>query len=324
MHPAHDAKMPPMPRKKKQPTASSQPTTSDALYRTGQDPPHGITEWLGDTPLPPNAIPPLDTHLVTSDPLPTESVAEDSIDTQDTKHDNATQAHVEQPQDKAEQPAGDSQEQNKAETPEGDTDSAVPSSSGNGDGSRTHIAYAVAKRLQKEGRWAEVEPVRDRMIREAKAGGMDKAAAQAWTYAEIDRLYPPLEPKGEPPPVVTETPEPSSRPVPGLYLVPSEWPSLPNNAALSSELGWVQAERLRVVEDRGNSTVVHLERASIPAPSMAALGWLETSIRSYAKYIDIVAKSLSSAVDEQDAARRERLRIDDIQALLSEMHEDKQ
>ena len=33
--------------------------------------------------------------------------------------------------------------------------------------------------------------------------------------------------------------------------------------------------------------------ASTPAPSMAALSWLETSIRSYAKYVDVVARALS-------------------------------
>ena len=121
--------------------------------------------------------------------------------------------------------------------------------------------------------------------------------------------------------------ESGSRPgndVSGLYALPPSWPTLVNNASLQSELGWVQAERLRIVEERGNRTVVRLERASSPPPSMAALGWLETSIRSYAKYIDIVAKSLSSAVDDQESTRRERLRLDEIKALLREMCSDEQ
>jgi hypothetical protein len=105
----------------------------------------------------------------------------------------------------------------------------------------------------------------------------------------------------------------------GLYLIPEAWPALTNNASLQSELGWVQAERLRIVEERGNVTVVHLERASIPAPSMAALSWLETSIRSYAKFVDIVSRALSTQVDEQESTRRERLRLDEIKALLDEM-----
>jgi hypothetical protein len=110
----------------------------------------------------------------------------------------------------------------------------------------------------------------------------------------------------------------------GLYLIPEAWPALTNNASLQSELGWVQAERLRIVEERGNVTVVHLERASIPAPSMAALSWLETSIRSYAKFVDIVSRALSTQVDEQDSTRRERLRLDEIKALLDEMSVDRE
>jgi len=107
--------------------------------------------------------------------------------------------------------------------------------------------------------------------------------------------------------------------VQGLSLIPYSWPPLPDNASLQAELGWVQSQRLSIVEERGNTTVVHLERASSPAPSKAALGWLETSIRSYAKYIDIVSRALSTAVDEQEHTRRERMRLDEITSLLDEM-----
>lgn len=50
----------------------------------------------------------------------------------------------------------------------------------------------VTKRLQRDGRWAEVELVRNRMIKECRKQGMSKPDAQAWTYSELDRLYPPL------------------------------------------------------------------------------------------------------------------------------------
>jgi hypothetical protein len=46
---------------------------------------------------------------------------------------------------------------------------------------------------------------------------------------------------------------------------------------------------------------------------------LETSIRSYAKYIDIVSRALAVVQDEQESTRRERLRLDEIKALLDEM-----
>ena len=65
----------------------------------------------------------------------------------------------------------------------------------------------------------------------------------------------------------------------GLSDVPADWLPLPANAALPAEISWVQANRLSVVEEKSlNLTVVHLDRAHEPAPSRAALVWLETSI----------------------------------------------
>jgi hypothetical protein len=65
--------------------------------------------------------------------------------------------------------------------------------------------------------------------------------------------------------------------------------------------------------------IVHLDRARTPAPSWAALGWLETSIRVYSKYIDVVAKALKNEENEQDMVKRERMAIDEIRSLLAEM-----
>jgi hypothetical protein len=174
----------------------------------------------------------------------------------------------------------------------------------------------VARRLQRDGRWPEAEPVKDRMIREARKQGMKKPEAQAWAYSELDRLYPPL-----PPPESPEKPTeaPSGR-VQGLGDIPASWGELPANASLQAELGWVQASRLLVVEETGSgATVVHLGLARSPAPSMAALGWLETSIRSYAKYVDVVSRAMATQQDEQHQAQRERVRVEDVRALLREM-----
>ena len=80
---------------------------------------------------------------------------------------------------------------------------------------------------------------------------------------------------------------------------------------------------LYVVEERpGRSAVVHLERAHTPAPSHAALGWLETSIRSYAKYVDVAARVAGTVQDEQAQVRGERMAIEEIRALLHEMLEE--
>ena len=150
-----------------------------------------------------------------------------------------------------------------------------------------------------------------------------QASDMAWKMAMAEfpppGCDPPVAQKAESPPAEPVQPDPPTPDLPGLYAIPSDWPPLPDNASLQQELGWVQSQRLAVVEERGNTTAVHLERASSPAPSKAALAWLESSVRSYAKYLDILAKAMAGAVDEQESVRRERMRIEDIASILSEL-----
>jgi len=105
----------------------------------------------------------------------------------------------------------------------------------------------------------------------------------------------------------------------GLGDLPPDWPKLPPNAPLAAEIQWVQANRLRCVTDVGERSMVDLSKALTPAPSYAALGWLETSIRAYTKFVDVAAKATASLEDEREHVRRERLAIDDIRKLLAEM-----
>lgn len=180
--------------------------------------------------------------------------------------------------------------------------------------------------------------LRDQMMRECrKVKGMTKADAQLWVYSELDRLYPPLT---KPTPDTPETPEYSDSngtlshrqpmyseseggSIKGLSSIPENWPELTSNAALSAEVGWVQANRLRIVsEQAGGGASVDLSQALSPAPSWAALGWLETSIRSYAKYVDVAARATASGSDEGAVMRRERIAIDEVRALLDEMRPD--
>ena len=49
-------------------------------------------------------------------------------------------------------------------------------------------------RLEAEGRWAgRIELERNDMMKAACKQGMSKSDAQAWVYAELDRMYPPTE-----------------------------------------------------------------------------------------------------------------------------------
>ena len=46
---------------------------------------------------------------------------------------------------------------------------------------------AFSRLLQRDGRWAEIEPVRNRLITECRKHGVSKPDAQAWTYSELNR-----------------------------------------------------------------------------------------------------------------------------------------
>ena len=189
--------------------------------------------------------------------------------------------------------------------------------------SREVDPLTVTKRLQRDGRWAEVEPVRDRLMKESKKKGMNKADGQAWTYAELDSMYPPLETVWTANADDDELGTTERGPVTGLSNIPASWGELPPNASLGAEIAWVQANRLWVVEEKSDgATVVHLELARSPAPSWSALGWLETSIRAYSKFVDVAAKVTATHQDQQDLVRRERMAIDEIRSLLAEMRED--
>jgi hypothetical protein len=199
---------------------------------------------------------------------------------------------------------------------------------------------AVTNRLRKEGRWNEVEPIRDQMMRECKKRLPDKELRQAWVYSELDRMYPPVQAKpaavdtgfvgtkglreglSDTYPKLGSAEGSDSGSIQGLNELPKGWPELAMNASLGADVGWVQANRLRVVEERpGKATLVKLEQALAPAPSWAALGWLETSIRSYAKYVDVASKVSGGQDDEGAVMRRERKSVDEVKALLREMEE---
>ena len=98
---------------------------------------------------------------------------------------------------------------------------------------------------------------------------------RAWETV-LDEFPPPgVEPvEAEPVPV---EPDPPAQPtngngdgLAGLGDIPSNWPTLPSNAAFAAEVQWVQANRLSV--RRGDR--VDLSQALMPAPSRAALSWL--------------------------------------------------
>ncbi len=175
----------------------------------------------------------------------------------------------------------------------------------------------------------------ERIRKDGRAAGLSRRDAYNRANRETERLYPPEPVAADPEPVEPEPepvePEPvaavevESEPVAadsgvsGLGRLPDGWPVLPSNASLQAEIAWVQASRLDIVEETGTGTRVDLSRADGPAPSKAAIGWLETSIRAYSKYCDIAAKATQTQEHEAEARRRERLALGDVIGLLDEM-----
>ena len=160
----------------------------------------------------------------------------------------------------------------------------------------------------------------ERMRREGRAAGMSRRGSRAYADRWIDKLHPevPPEPKPEPKP---EPPAPDievSGGLSGLGDIPRGWPELPPNAGLAAEVQWVQANRLLVRE--GNS--VNLSLARSPAPSHAALSWLETAILFPSKFADVAVKVTQNSEDERDVIRRERLSTDEVRGILTEMLEE--
>lgn len=194
----------------------------------------------------------------------------------------------------------------------------------------------ITRNWQRDGRWSEVEPHRDQMMREARRSGLSKEDAREKVYAKLLEMFPQAKQQTEElaseaggvVDQVAVTAETTSTggthardeaAVTGLDAIPPDWPSLPPNAKLSVEIQWVQANRLSVVRDLGDRAVVDLSKAMTPAPSWSALGWLETSIRAYAKFVDVAAKASATLEDEREMTRREKLAIDEVRSLLAEM-----
>jgi len=219
--------------------------------------------------------------------------------------------------------------------------------------SKSESKIQLTDRWRREGRERQVAQFRQQVRDECRARGLSREEADKAAWAEAERNFPPLPPSnpsaapafevrppdgstpaqvaaecGEidrtfPPMAPTAMPvseQADSGRVQGLGEIPPGWPPLPANASLAAEIGCVQANRLSVVEERpGGATIVRLERAHEPAPSRAAIGWLETAIRSYAKFVEVAAKATATAADEQVQVKRERMAIDEIRTLLAEM-----
>jgi len=266
-----------------------------------------------------------------------------------TVSDATSNATLENNQDNATgQPTRQPTKQDQTEPPQLETGGVTPAGDGAaGQDSPGGLPFAreetrsqATNRWILEGRRWEVDRRRKDLIRQGVAAGLTRASAadHAWrvvlaefpppgvdpAYLEMPEPEPIPEPEPEAPePEPLEAPEPAPAGVSGLGALPAGWPALQSNASLASEIQWVQSSRIDVVEELpGGAVRVDLSRADRPAPSKAAIGWLETSIRAYSKYCDIAARATAAQEDEAAHIRREKLAISEVRDLLADMEAD--
>lgn len=172
---------------------------------------------------------------------------------------------------------------------------------------------ALTERLRREGRWDASSKFKDDALREFRAKGMKRDEASEAAWEAMEQAFPPIAAVAATAEMQAEVAADTG--IDGLSEIPAGWPQLPANAALPSEIAWVNANRLRVRD--GNC--VDLSRALSPAPSYSALSWLETSILFPSKFADISVKATAQQDDESEQIRREKMAIEEIRSLLKEM-----
>lgn len=177
----------------------------------------------------------------------------------------------------------------------------------------------LTERLRSEGRWDEASKFKDEALKELRSKGMKRDEASEAAWEAMEQAYSPIAAVAATADMQAEVATHTR--IHGLSEIPAGWPTLPSNASLQAEVSWVQANRLRVVRESSDCVVVDLSRALSPAPSYATLGWLETSIKTYAKFVDVAAKATSTQDDEQADIRREQQSIEEVRRLLAQMLE---
>jgi hypothetical protein len=179
---------------------------------------------------------------------------------------------------------------------------------------------ALTERLRREGRWNAASKFKDDALRDFRAKGMKRDEASEAAWDAMEQAFPPIANVAATADMQAEVATDTR--IHGLSEIPAGWPTLPANASLQAEVSWVQANRLRVVRETADGVVVDLSRSLSPAPSYATLGWLETSIKTYAKFVDVAAKATATQDSEAAEIRREIQSIEEVRKLLASMLED--
>lgn len=186
---------------------------------------------------------------------------------------------------------------------------------------------AITDRLRREGRWDAASLFKDQVFEELRSAGIRGQQAKDTAWAEMARRFPPLpvvEPVEESAAVEEEEPVVVAAPGDeGFGLLPPDWPSLPEKAAWIDELEWAYQNGFFVIAEKATGAVTYRwERARTPAPSRGALVLMKLLAESRQKFMDLLGKAKTSTDGvETDVVKRERRRVEDIEAMLEKLKE---
>lgn len=170
----------------------------------------------------------------------------------------------------------------------------------------------LTDRLRREGRWAEASAFKDEVIREMRSFGHDRISAKEKGWEEMERLFPPL-----PPAVEEEGPEAEEG--------SEEFPAVDEEAVeamldradkgvsavdLFGDIRWVysQLENKRVRPDQ--------------APSAGAWSLLLWARKYQSRFFEqLLPKALAKSPDDDEGVKREKRRVEEIEAMLEKLLE---
>ncbi len=162
----------------------------------------------------------------------------------------------------------------------------------------------MTERLRAEGRWGEASRYKDETLRRLRAEGMKKAEAAELAWQRMAEKYPPHSP-------------------------PAAWEEVvPADEDIDDLVERIGDQRPDLVRDTLWAYEHLADRRAMPndAPSAGAWALLAWARQYRNRFFEMVLPKAMNArsQDDEDAEniRRERMQLDEIRALLDEMHRD--
>jgi len=173
------------------------------------------------------------------------------------------------------------------------------------------------QRLKKEGRWEEATLFKDEVLRELHEQKIWGAKARDLAWQELMRMFPPLPPK-------EEEPQEKKMSAESKACAEAESSALP---AIEAEAMEKMLENVSPIDLPGDIRWVYsqLENKGVrpdQAPSAGAWSLLGWARKYQSRFFEqLLPKSLAKASDDDVAVKREKRRIEEIEAILERLAE---